>query len=235
MERQVMKLIFLGTKGEIEEHTKKHNYNSSLLIENKKFRLLIDYGKIQKNLELIKPDAILITHAHQDHYAWTKKEILTEIKVYLTKETLDYGKFKPKNYRIIKPGKKVKIGNLSVLPYRVNHSIICPALGFKIFVNKKSIMYNPDLVSIINKDKILRGTDYYIGDGSSIRANLVRKRNGKFFGHSRISTQINWCKKSGIKKIIFTHLGKETIRKEKEFSRKNNEITLAYDGMKIEI
>lgn len=229
-------LKFLGTKGEIEESSKKHKYNSSLLLTKGKFKLLIDYGILHKyNLEKIKPDAILITHAHPDHYSWTKEDIKTKIPIYLTKKTFDYGKFKPENPKIITPNKKFKLKYFTILPYNVLHSIRCPAIGFKIFVNKKTLIYNPDLVDIINKDEILKKVDYYIGDGSCIKANLVRRNKKGIFGHTRITTQINWCKKYKIKKIIFTHLGKETIRKEKKFQKEHPEIILAYDGMKITI
>lgn len=232
----MFKLIFLGTKGEIEESSKKHKYQSSLLLIKNKFRLLIDYGVLHKyDLKKLKPDVILITHAHPDHYLWTKKELKTDIQIYTTKETLNYGKFKPQNYNIIKPGNQFKIGPFRILPYKVLHSIKCPAVGFKIFFNKKTLIYNPDLVDIVNKDKILKRTNYYIGDGSSINANLVRRKDTKLFGHARIITQMNWCKKAKIKNIIFIHLGKESIQKEKQFKKQNPDIIFAYDGMKMEI
>ncbi len=231
-----MKLTFLGTRGEIEEQARRHKYHSSILIQHDKFKLLIDYGEIHKySLEKIKPNAILITHAHPDHYIWTKKDVKTRIPIYLTKETLNYGKFQPVNYKLIKPEKKFMINRFKILPYRVLHSIRCPAVGFKIFFNKKSLVYNPDLVDIINKNKILKNTDYYIGDGSCINANLVRRRGNKIFGHARIITQIHWCEKAGITNIIFTHLGKETIRKEKQFRKQHPEIIFAYDEMKMKI
>lgn len=232
----MVSLKFLGTRGEIEEYSKNHQYHSSLLLAAKRFRLLIDYGVLhKKDLNKIKPDAVLITHAHPDHYIWTKKEEKTSIPAYLTKETLNYGKFKPQNYKIIKPNKKFNLGPFKILPYKVLHSIRCPAVGFKISVNKKTLVYNPDLVDIINKNKILRKVDCYIGDGSCVQSNLVRKKDGKIWGHARISTQINWCKKYPIKNITFTHLGKETLRKEKKFRKEHPEIILAYDEMKLGI
>ncbi len=232
----MIKLTFLGTRGEIEESSKKHKYHSSTLFEYKKFRLLIDYGTLQKNkLQKIKPNAILITHAHPDHYIWTKEDNKTKVKIYLTKETLDYGKFKPDNYKIVKLNKKFKLGPFTIFPYRVLHSIRCPAIGFKIFADRKKIIYTGDVVNIKNKDKILKSTNYYIGDGSCIRANLVRKKGNKIFGHARITTQIYWCKKAKIKNIIFTHLGKETIRDEKKFKKEHPNIILAYDGMEMKI
>jgi ribonuclease BN (tRNA processing enzyme) len=230
------KLIFLGTRGEIEEYAKKHKYHSSLLIEYRKFKILIDHGVLsKKTVNQIAPNAVLITHAHPDHYIWTKKDEKTQVPVYATKETINYGKFKPLNCRLVKAGRKFRINNFMILPYKVLHSIRCPAVGFKVFLDKKTLIYNPDLVDIKNKGRILKNVDYYIGDGSSIRANLVRKRRKEIFGHARIITQMNWCGKYNIKNIIFTHLGKETIRKEKEFKKKYPEIIIAYDGMKIKI
>lgn len=231
-----MKLVFLGTKGEIEESTEKHKYNSSLLITSAQTKILIDYGMLHGyNLDEIKPDAILITHAHPDHYVWLNNDVKTEVPVYLTHETLDYGKFKPLNPIVVSPGEKLEIGSFRWQCYRVIHSIRCPAMGFKIKAEGKTIIYNSDLIDILEKDEVLKGVDWYIGDGSAVKANLVRRRDDKLFGHTRITTQLNWCKSRGISNTIFTHLGKETLAKEEEFTREHPEAILAYDGMELEI
>jgi hypothetical protein len=90
-------------------------------------------------------------------------------------------------------------------------------------------------VDIEEKDRILSGVSHYIGDGSAIKANLVRRRGDQLFGHTRIITQIHWCQKYGIKHIFFTHLGKETLKGEADFSAEHPEAVLAYDGMKLTI
>jgi hypothetical protein len=74
-----------------------------------------------------------------------------------------------------------------------------------------------------------------VGDGFAITSNLVRRRANQLFGHTRIITQINWCHKFGIKNIVFTHLGKETITKEEELTKSYPEIVLAYNGMELAI
>jgi len=232
----VTKLVFLGTKGEIEESSSQHQYHSSLLMLAEGTRLLIDYGRLHRyRLEEIAPEAILITHAHPDHYLWLEEEVKTEIPVYLTRETLDYGKFKPLNPQIIEPGAEFAIPPFSCLAYRVLHSVRCPAVGYKIRTPEKTIIYNPDLVDIVGKESILEGASYYIGDGSAIRANLVRRQGDQIFGHARITTQINWCRKHGIPNIIFTHLGRETMEQEEAFRAEHADITLAYDGMELVI
>ena len=233
---KMTKLVFLGTKGEIEEFTEKHKYHSSLLIISNEVRLLIDYGMLRKySLDEIKPDTIIITHAHPDHYAWLNEDIITDIPVYLTEETLDYGKFLPKNAKIVKPGEEFEVKSFKCVPYRVIHSLRCPTVGYKIELPQQTLIYNPDLVDIVDKENVLEGADYYIGDGSSIRANLVRRKGDKIFGHTRIITQINWCQRHSISNIIFTHLGKETIEQEKEFREEHPEAVLAYDGMELMI
>lgn len=230
------RLTFLGTRGEIEESSPHHQYHSSLAIESGKKRLLIDYGLLQRyGLEEIRPDAILITHAHPDHYRWLKLNEETEVPVYLTQETLDYGKFRPPNARVITPMQQFEIGPFSCMAYRVIHSIRCPAVGYHIRVEGKTLVYNSDLVDIGEKDAVLSGVDYYIGDGSAVRANLVRRRGDTLFGHTRIITQLHWCQKYGIGHIIFTHLGRETLREEEAFKAEHPEVVIAYDSLETEI
>jgi len=231
------RLVFLGTKGEIEEHTDKHQYHASMMVISEDVRILIDYGLLRKyTLEELKPDLILITHAHPDPYAWLEEDVKTDVPVYLTHETYSYGKFRPSNSYIIAPYEEVTAGKIKWLAYPVIHSLRCPTVGYRMVIdNRLTFVYNPDVVDIPDKGCILTGVDYYIGDGSSIKANLVRRRNDQLFGHTRITTQINWCKKYGIKNIIFTHLGKETLEKEADFQRENPGIILAWDGMELDI
>ncbi len=231
------KIAFLGTKGEIEESSRKHQYHSSLLLTYRKFKLQIDYGALHRlDITETGAKALLITHAHPDHYFWLDHNTQTDIPVYLTQETLDYGKYQPANPQVIKPGTPFTVGPFRITAYRAIHSLRCPAVGYKIKTPERTVLvYNPDLVDIVEKDNILKGVDYYIGDGSAIKANLVRRTGNKLFGHTRITTQINWCKDRSIENIFFTHLGKETIREEKSFRKEHPEAVLAHDGMALQI
>ncbi len=106
------------------------------------------------------------------------------------------------------------------------------------------MIYAPDLVDI-EKDKIdtLNGLDYFVADGSSLYTNMVRKRNGKLFGHTRVKTEINWCKKYGIYNLIITHCGRQivTMDEEKlnnkidEYAGKQVDVKIAYDGYCLEL
>jgi ribonuclease BN (tRNA processing enzyme) len=232
----MIKLRFLGTKGEIEEETPVHRFHSSMLIEPGGTKLLIDYGLLrQHTLEETAPDAVLITHAHPDHYSWLKQDVPSDTPVYLTQVSLDYGKFRPRNPHVVTPMKPLKVGPFKCMAYEVIHSIRCPAVGWKLTVDSRTLVYNSDLVDIVEKDKVLAGVDWYIGDGSAVRANLVRRRDDTLFGHTRIITQVHWCEKSGIKNMIFTHLGRETLREEQNFKREHPEVIFARDGLEMEI
>src|ERR671923_2745656 len=62
-----MKLIFLGTRGEIEARSKRHRMHSSLLVTNGRSRVMIDCGRDwTSRVRRLAPDAIILTHAHPD-------------------------------------------------------------------------------------------------------------------------------------------------------------------------
>ena len=217
--------------------------HSCLLIENKGKKILIDFGLDWRNkLNKINPDYILLTHAHPDH-AWGLKKG-TDIPVYATKITFELlKKYKFTNKTEIKPHKWLKIGNIEVYPYEVVHSTLCPAVGFKIKVGRFTFCYNPDLIFIKLKKDVLTGLKLYIGDGSTINMNLVRKIKGELVGHANIRAQIHWCQEFGIQTAIFTHFGKQAVEMRedkllkmlKSYSQGNVKIKVARDGMRVNV
>ena len=242
-----MIIDFPGTKGEIEESSITHQYHSSIIIKYKNTQILIDFG-IKHNPLLMdrisECDLILITHAHPDHYIWTtNEENRIKIPVYLTRVTLDYGKYKPPEYRIIKSDKKYNFKDLEITVYDVIHSLRCPAVGYKI-KGDRTIVYAPDILDF-EKDKtiVLKGAYLLIADGSSLNINMARRRGDKLFGHTRIKTVIGWCKKYDIGHLIITHCGKQIVeinkeelaRKLQEYSEGKVDVKIAYDGHRTEI
>ncbi len=242
-----MIIDFPGTKGEIEESSSAHQYHSSIIIKYKDTRMLIDFGTNYNPLlidSINDFNFILITHAHPDHYIWTKQEEnMIKIPVYLTNVTLDYGKYKPLKHRIIVSNKTYNFKDLEVTAYDVIHSLRCPTVGYKIR-GDKTIVYAPDILDF-EKDKgiVFKGISTLITDGSSLNINMARRREEKLFGHTRINTVIGWCKKYNIGHLIITHCGKQIVEMDKEeLSKKLQEyaegkvdVTVAYDGYRIEI
>jgi ribonuclease BN (tRNA processing enzyme) len=242
-----MILEFPGTRGEIEESSKKHRYHSSLVVKYNSTRVLVDYGEkhsrqLEENVNSF--DGLLITHAHPDHYIWTLKEDRSvTIPVYLTRDAFDYSENKPAECRIIKNGERFSIKDLYFVPYKVIHSFRCPAVCFRI-EGDKNIIYAPDLVDTEkDKEEVLDSIDCLIGDGSSLNINMVRRKDNKIYGHTRIKTEVNWCKKYGVKKLIITHCGKQVVTMDEkelehkidEYAERQVDVKVAYDGCSMEL
>jgi len=242
-----MIIEFPGTKGEIEESSAIHKYHSSLIVKYKRTNILIDLG-LKFNPKLLKEindfSYILITHAHPDHYIWTiKEENKINIPVYLTRDTLDYSKNKPKNYSVIETGRNYILKDLEITAYKVIHSLRCPAVGYRI-KGDKAFIYAPDIVDF-EQDKriVLNDIDLLIADGSSLNVNMVRKKDGRLFGHTRVKTIIGWCKKYNIGKLVITHCGKQIVTMDSgelksrlgSYADDNIDVDVAFDGCKMEL
>lgn len=241
-----MKLKFLGTKGFIKIKSKKHINHTSLLITQNRKKVMIDCGiSFLDKLKKIKPHYIVITHAHPDHAFGLKNGI--NVPVYATKKTWELLKDFPidKKYKkIIKPNKKKIIENISFEAFEVQHSIKAPAVGYKITFNKKSFFYVPDVLWIENRKKAFKNISFYIGDGATISRNMVRKdkKTNLIYGHANISSELTWCQKENVKKMIITHLGTDIVKDEKQAKEKIKKIAkkkgvdfkIAYDGMVID-
>jgi len=241
-----MILKFLGTRGYIEPKTKRHLNHASLLIKNTK-KIMIDCGETFLNkLKKINPDFIFITHAHPDHAFGLKNG--SNCPVYATKTTWNLLKKFPiekKFKKIISFNKKIKIGNVSLEPFEVIHSIKAPAVGYKIYYKKNSFFYVPDVVWIEKRKRAFENIDFYIGDGATILRKMIRKdkKTNELYGHANITDQLTWCKKEKVKKMIITHCGSDIVKDEKKAKKiiakiakqKNVEFEIAFDGMEISI
>lgn len=242
-----MNIMFLGTKGYIKTSSPAHKYHTSTLFTYKKTTLLIDCGldwlsqkELLKNYAI---DAILITHAHPDH-AWGLKEG-TFAPIYASPETIDLIKHFPINKQsihIMQPNRTIKIGDITITRYNIEHSIRCPASSFMIEADNKKVFYSGDVAYLPRKETFLQQVDLYIGDGASFTKGLIRKRDNTIFGHAAIATQLTWCAKAAIPYAIFTHCGTPVVSMGYEQANnyvqelgkeKNVKSLLAYDGLHL--
>ncbi len=242
-----MKLKFIGTRGYIKPISKKHKMHTSLLIIHNKNKIMIDCGlSFLDRLNKIKPTHIIITHAHPDHAFGLEKG--SKCPVYMTKNSWNLLKDFPieqKHKRTIQINKKFKIGSITFEAFSVMHSIKAPAVGYRITCNRKIIFYVPDVLWITKRKQAFKNIKLYIGDGATIKNNLVRKdkKTGKIYGHANIRSQLTWCKKENVKKMIITHCGSDIVKKEKQAFKEIRELAkkrevdteIAYDNMVIEI
>lgn len=212
-----MKITFLGTKGYIDISSKNHKMHSSILFSYKNCRVMVDCGlSFLKKQKKINPDFIVLTHGHPDHAFGLKSGAVCP--VYATKETWKSLDFSVLEKRVMPIEKKVKIGPFYFTAFPVVHSIICPAVGYKIQAGKKKIFFVPDVVYIEKLKKAFKGIALYIGDGATVTHNMVRrsKKTKELFGHATVKSQLTWCKKNRVAKMVVTHCGKEIVKNEKK-------------------
>jgi len=240
-----MKLKFLGTRGYIKPKTKRHLNHTSLMITHKNQKIMIDCGETFLNkLNKISPNHIVITHAHPDHAFGLEKG--SPCPVWATKTTwklIEKFPIDKKFRKIIYPRKKQKIANITFEAFKILHSIKAPAVGYRISFGKIAFFYVPDVLWIEKREEAFKNIKFYIGDGATIQRNMVRKdkKTNQIYGHANIRSQLTWCKKENVKKMIITHLGSDIVKDEKKAKKiieklaekREVEFQLAYDGMEI--
>jgi phosphoribosyl 1,2-cyclic phosphodiesterase len=236
-----MKLVFLGTRGEIEARTRRHRMHSSLLVSYRSTRVMIDCGlDWLGKFERLRPRAIVLTHAHPDH-AWGLKNG-APCPVYAPQKTWQALQIcSIKERHVIKGRTRAKISDLMFEAFPVEHSILAPAVGYKVSAGRARIFYAPDLIFIHDRAAALNGVQIYIGDGATLTRSFVRKRGKRLIGHAPVRTQLAWCRKEGVPRALITHCGSEIVTgDEGKLTAKLNamaepglEARIAYDGMEF--
>jgi len=238
-----MKATFLGTRGYIKARTERHYMHSSLMLSYRGKDIMIDCGEdwLEKMSQLA-PHAIFVTHGHPDH-AWGLKNG-APCPVYATRETLENNmkNFKVQDRVVIAPRVPVKVHAITFEAFSVVHSTRAPAVGYRISAGKTTLFYAPDLVYINERAEALGGVATYIGDGATITRSMVRKPGAELIGHTPVRTQLTWCGKEGVPRMVITHCGAEIVEGDEEilqqkvngFARERGvEAIIAYDGMSL--
>ena len=236
-----MKLTFLGTRGFIDAATARHAVHSAMLVGYGRHRVMIDCGLDWTGRVFdLRPDAVVLTHAHEDHTMGLRKG--APCPVFATEETWQRLPDWPLDRRILKSRQPHVIEKILFEPFPVQHSIRAPAVGFRITAGRPTVFYAPDLVYIEDRAAALQGVRLYIGDGATVTRPLIRKEEGLPCGHAPVSTQLTWCRKEGVPKMIVTHCGREIVEGEEKgilekidaLARKRGvQVEVARDGMEV--
>ena len=237
-----MKLTFIGTRGEIDVRTRRHRMHTSLLVSYRRANVMIDAGlDWLGKLGRVNPSAIVLTHAHPDH-AWGLKQG-APCPVYATEKTWqELSHYPIKDRHVIEERTRTKICGITFEAFPVEHSILSPAVGYRVSAGRACIFYAPDLIFIHERSAALKGVQIYIGDGATVTRSFIRKRGKALIGHSPVRTQLTWCGKEGVPRAIITHCGSEIVTGDEQkilelISAMGNErgvdTRLAYDGMKL--
>src|SRR5206468_6378105 len=237
-----MKLTFLATRGEIEARTRRHRMHTSLLVSYRNANVMIDCGlDWLGKLKRVDPSAIVLTHAHPDH-AWGLKRG-TACPVYAPQKTWQELQLYPiKDRHVIEERTRTKICGITFEAFPVEHSILSPAVGYRVSAGRLCIFYAPDLIFIHERAQALNGMQIYIGDGATVTRSFIRRRGKALIGHAPVRTQLTWCQKEGVPCAIITHCGSEIVgADERKLSAKLREMAagrgvearIAYDGMEV--
>jgi len=237
-----MKLTFLGTRGYIDIATARHRRHTATLLSYRRKRILLDCGEDWLGkLGRIKPHAILITHAHPDHAFGLKEG--TDCPVFATQESWDgMASFPIADRRTVGPRDPFDIGAMRIEAFPVIHSILAPAVGYRVRAGRVTIFYVPDLISIVDRAAALKDVRLYIGDGATLVRPLIRRKGEQLFGHTSIRAQLGWCQEEGVKRAIITHCGTQIVGADtRQVEAKVGQIgrergikaEIAHDGMDI--
>ncbi len=239
-----MMLTFLGTRGEIEARTRRHSMHTSLLVSHRDANVMIDCGlDWLGKFKRLSPSAVVLTHAHPDH-AWGLRNG-APCPVHAPRETwrtLQHCDVKDRH--LIKKRTPTKICGITFEAFLVEHSILAPAVGYRVSAGRARIFYAPDVIYIHERAAALKGVQIYIGDGATLTRSFIRRRGDTLIGHAPVRTQLTWCEKEGVPRAIITHCGSEIVTgDERQISAKLRaiaaergvEVRIAYDGMKLSL
>jgi phosphoribosyl 1,2-cyclic phosphodiesterase len=239
-----MKLKFLGTRGEIEKRTRRHRMHTSLMVSYRGGDVMIDCGlDWLGKFERLHPRAIVLTHAHPDH-AWGLRDG-APCPVHAPQKTWEtLTRCRVEDRRLIKERTPTKICGITFEAFAVEHSILAPAVGYRVSAGRACIFYVPDLVFIHERSAALKNVQIYIGDGATVTRSFIRRRGKTLIGHSPVRTQLTWCEKEGVPLAVITHCGSEIVTGDElqllanlraMAADRGVEVSMAYDGMKLEL
>ena len=207
-------------------------------------RILIDCGADWLGkLKTLRPEAVVLTHAHLDHAGGLKQG--APCPVYATPWTWDgLERYSIRERETIIPRRPKRIGNIEFEAFSVEHSLIAPAVGYRITSGGVAIFYVPDLVSIPERHEALSGIQLYVGDGASIIRPILRRRDGVLIGHASVRDQLDWCRDESVSQAVITHCGSQIVKADAHTTEarvqalgreRQVQVLVAYDGLRLTI
>jgi len=238
-------LTFLGTRGDIDIRTRRHRRHTSTLVSHRGVDVMIDCGADWlREVERVAPHAIILTHAHPDHVGGLRNG--APCPVYAPPAVWRRVRRWPihERHRVV-PRVPITIRGIRFEAYPLDHSVIAPAVGYRITAGRATVFYAPDLLRIRNAADALGRARLYVGDGATIARPIVRveRRKGVPVGHAPITAQLEWCARAGVTRAIFTHCGRAIVAGPPDIERQISALgqarridtRVAWDGLHISL
>jgi phosphoribosyl 1,2-cyclic phosphodiesterase len=240
-----MMLTFLGTRGNIDVRTRRHRRHTSTLVSHRGKRVMIDCGTDWlREVHRLAPDAIVLTHAHPDHVDGLRNG--SPCPVYAPAAVWEALASWPIEERHrLAPRAPADIRGIRFEAFSLEHSVIAQAVGYRITAGLKTFFYAPDVLRIRHTMAALRDIDLYVGDGATIDRPIVRIERQKrvSVGHASIATQLDWCARAGVPRVIFTHCGRAIVAGPSDVEMRISDLgrarhvetTVAEDGLRLRL
>jgi phosphoribosyl 1,2-cyclic phosphodiesterase len=240
-----MTLTFLGTRGEIDIRTRRHRRHTSTLVSNRGSQVMIDCGTDWvREVPRLGPDAIVLTHAHPDHVDGLRHGSPCPVYApYPVWQAIASWPIDDRHRLALRA--PADICGIQFEAFTLDHSVIAPAVGYRIRAGRKTVFYAPDVLGIQQVMAALRDVDVYVGDGATIERAIVRieRRKRVPVGHASITMQLDWCARAGVPRAIFTHCGRAIVAGPPDIERRISDLgrahhvqtTVAEDGLRVRL
>jgi phosphoribosyl 1,2-cyclic phosphodiesterase len=163
-------------------------------------------------VDRVAPDVIVLTHAHPDHVDGLRNG--APCPVYAPPAVWRIiGRWPIHHRHRLASHVSTDIRGIRFEIYPLEHSVIAPAVGYRVTAGSATVFYAPDVLRIRHAADALKSVNLYIGDGATIVRPIVRveRRKGVRVGHASMATQLEWCAKAGVPRAIFTHCGRAIV------------------------
>ena len=238
-----MKVSFLGTRGNIDVRSSRHRRHTATLVSYGNARVMIDCGADWlRAVDRIKPSAIVVTHAHPDHVGGLKDGVACAVHAPAAVWPA-IARWPIRERHRLRVRTPTNICGILFEAFPLDHSVIAPAVGYRITAGEVTVFYAPDVLRIRHMRTALNGISVYIGDGATVSRPIVRieRRRKAAVGHAPITTQLAWCANAGVRRAIFTHCGRAIVAVPISIETQVSELgqsrgidtRIAHDGLRV--